>query len=57
MMCDTLAQMYINRVEWYLIDKYDVYVSFDSDALMNIGLIQWISKTILGLFQSIILDR
>ena len=32
MMCDTLAQMYINRVEWYLIDKYDVYVSFDSDG-------------------------
>lgn len=32
MICDTLAQMYINRVEWYLMDQYDVYVSFDPDG-------------------------
>ena len=32
MICDTLAQMYINRVEWYLMDEYDVYVSFDADG-------------------------
>lgn len=33
MICDTLAQMYINRVEWYLMDEYDVYVSFDNDGV------------------------
>ena len=28
-MRETLTELYINRVEWHLMDEYDVYVSFD----------------------------
>ena len=32
-MCETVTKSYINRVEWYLMDKYDVYVSFDEGGM------------------------
>jgi len=32
-MCETLTKLYINRVEWHLMDEYDVYVSFDEEGM------------------------